>query len=1692
MEPARPRPGLTARVAAGLALFFAALFSPALLGGRVLAPPGDGVLYYYPMRAHVAEVLRRGDLPLWNPDIFSGFPLLADIEAGAFYPPNALFLVLPAPVAMNLVALSSYVLAALFAFLYARAIGAGVWGGLLSGLAFGASGFMLSHLGHASIVNAAAWFPLLMVFAERLRVRASGPAAAGAAATLAVQVFAGHPQVAAYSLLTAGLYVLFFAACGVVPAGRVRYVAVSAGALAGGLALAAAQIVPTAELTAESNRAWISYEAFSEPLLPLSHLLLFLFPYAFGGGSAGPYALAPAGLSVAEATGYVGLVTLVLALAAVPLARTSPHARFWLGLLALSLVMALGPQTPLHRLLFLLPGYNWFRAPARNLMQADLALAVLAGLAASHLPGVARALRRSAALVALAVAALGALILATDARSIGLVDAQAPLPAAPGALRPAPAMVWMAIVAAGAAAAALAVLARRDDGRARRLVLAVLAADLGVFAQLCYGPFLCPTAADLRRPSPLQGVLDAAGGPAAARFLSLTPEERPEDFALNEPNSSVLRGTASAGGNSSFVLGRYGAMLGWKDAPGGVDLAGAGRALDLVGVKRLIVADQHLFPRPRVSVHGIGLADGDLGIRLARRRGNAVEVELPGLRCSAIAVDATSVAGAAAPSAPLVRASVVAADGRRAFGVLHATRERVAWAVQEPSPLRDGAASPYRMAWDLGGELELVRVRLEVLARLDALRIDRLLLHDAGTGHTLALAAGGEGALARLLPVPHRVEVAVPSATGSALDIVSAISGPTTLAQGQAMARVSVHTAQGGVIERTLRAGVHTSEWAWERPDVRPHIRHRMAPVAETFAAEGGFHGHRYRGRLDLGGRRGVERIVIEHVGPDSSLYVDRVDLVDEAGRTRATLPLEAVELTPASTAPPGPRDLALAVPPIPCTALTLVTALHDSTAIHQGQAVGRVSVRTEGGPPVVAVLRAGQETSEWAFDRPDVRPRVRHARAPVAESFPVAGGSFEGHRYATRIALGGRRRVVEVKVETLAPVASLEVGRIVFEDGAARSWSVPAPELPAVLTPEETRPRVELETPPVPATDVVVASRLSRSLEVAQGQPVAVMRARTTDGEVIERTLRAGEDTSEWRAGRPDLKARLLHREAPGAFSAAAGMDPGTWYLGRLPLGGERRLGSLALEAVDPAAVLSVARIALHDAATGTSSPVSGMRTLLAERPAWRRLCSTAGSTIYENTAALPRAWLVRRVLPLPEADALAAVRGGPLPDGTAFEPRRVALVEEGPEVDHGPLDPEARVELVPAPPNGLGAVTRSRTPAFLVLAEAAYPGWRATVDGKATPLVRADHVLRGLPLAAGEHRVELEYRPRSFSLGLAVSAAALVALAVAGRGAPRRAWPPLAAVAVLPGVWLAVAAGRPPVSSAGGAETVPRPPSSAGLVHLAAIPDGSPALGPGWWPAEAWAMGDPGRWTAGEAVLRLERVGGESGLALDMTLDSPSDETTVHIEAGGRTVRTLRGPNGRRREVVDIGGLPGRTVEARIVTERPFASTVRPAGRNQGVFVHTAQLLETPMRSELDLFAAADSSPELASGWWGAEGWAGGPGGRWTSARALLRLERRRDEDGLVVDMSLDHPEGLTSGRIEVEGGPSQVLRAPNGRHTLPLAIGGAGGRTVTVRIVADRPFVPQAYDPSSGDGRALGMFVHSARLVPFSRCP
>jgi hypothetical protein len=77
---------------------------------------------------------------------------------------------------------------------------------------------------------------------------------------------------------------------------------------------------------------------------------------------------------------------------------------------------------------------------------------------------------------------------------------------------------------------------------------------------------------------------------------------------------------------------------------------------------------------------------------------------------------------------------------------------------------------------------------------------------------------------------------------------------------------------------------------------------------------------------------------------------------------------------------------------------------------------------------------------------------------------------------------------------------------------------------------------------------------------------------------------------------------------------------------------------------------------------------------------------------------------------------------------------------------------------------PNMVVVNARMNRPGFVVLSEVNYPGWEASIDGNPAPILTADHILRAVPVAAGEHQVELRFRPAPFRWGLWVSAVCLI----------------------------------------------------------------------------------------------------------------------------------------------------------------------------------------------------------------------------------------------------------------------------------------------------------------------------------------
>jgi hypothetical protein len=70
-----------------------------------------------------------------------------------------------------------------------------------------------------------------------------------------------------------------------------------------------------------------------------------------------------------------------------------------------------------------------------------------------------------------------------------------------------------------------------------------------------------------------------------------------------------------------------------------------------------------------------------------------------------------------------------------------------------------------------------------------------------------------------------------------------------------------------------------------------------------------------------------------------------------------------------------------------------------------------------------------------------------------------------------------------------------------------------------------------------------------------------------------------------------------------------------------------------------------------------------------------------------------------------------------------------------------------------------------------WLVVHEQSYPGWRASVNGRPVPLLRADHAFRAVAVPAGDSVTEMWYSPRSVKLGAWLSLLAVVAAFLAAR---------------------------------------------------------------------------------------------------------------------------------------------------------------------------------------------------------------------------------------------------------------------------------------------------------------------------------
>lgn len=330
----------------------------------------------FPLAAFYHEALSQGRLPLWNERLGLGFPLYAEGQIGAFYPPNWLLFQLNPLVALDMTRVVHLAFAGVGAGLLALRLRGSRPGAIVAALVAVLGCAITAKLEWHNLVAAYAWLPwILLPLVRRPRPSRAGLVTSGI--LFGVQALAGHPNT--WLLTGIALTVVLVASSrdGVLRGlGR----AVGVGLL--GAAVGAVQLVPTAVLTTLSVRSesLSAADLFAAAATPFD----LLFP-----GFSSAFVQIPEGFwnfysvwypdgvfAHLEAAAFLGLPVVALAAGGAFLRRSRPLLIAVVVLIAIPVVEAFQPEW-----LAAIPFLNGIRSPVRAYMIAAVLIGVIAGVA---------------------------------------------------------------------------------------------------------------------------------------------------------------------------------------------------------------------------------------------------------------------------------------------------------------------------------------------------------------------------------------------------------------------------------------------------------------------------------------------------------------------------------------------------------------------------------------------------------------------------------------------------------------------------------------------------------------------------------------------------------------------------------------------------------------------------------------------------------------------------------------------------------------------------------------------------------------------------------------------------------------------------------------------------------------------------------------------------------------------------------------------------------------------------------------------------------------------------------------------------------------------------------------------------------------------------------------------------------------
>lgn len=380
-------------VAILLVVLLAIFFHKSIFSNRVFFIQ-DIIYQFHPFRVFAAESIQSGELPLWNPYIYSGTPFIANLQSAVFYPFTILFYIFSFSFAIKSFVLIHLLLAGIFMYLLLEAFKLKRWSAIAGAVLFMFNGYIIARIQFLSILGSVIWLPLMFLIVRDYTgrpVEAShrkyfhiGLQAIVSSLVITFQFMAGHTQLLIYSMAFIFAYILANSVFKIdetvqeKPARlwtKISVVAVLA------LGMSMIQFMPAVEFIRNSIRsAGVEYGVATAWSLRPAELLNLIYPAIIIN-------LFPGTDNLWSKCFYTGIIPPVLFLTGFFSKKNNIKMMVYLGsIFVLVLLLALGNSSPLYRIMYdHFPLFKILRYPSSIMFLAVFVLSIGASFGLNNL-----------------------------------------------------------------------------------------------------------------------------------------------------------------------------------------------------------------------------------------------------------------------------------------------------------------------------------------------------------------------------------------------------------------------------------------------------------------------------------------------------------------------------------------------------------------------------------------------------------------------------------------------------------------------------------------------------------------------------------------------------------------------------------------------------------------------------------------------------------------------------------------------------------------------------------------------------------------------------------------------------------------------------------------------------------------------------------------------------------------------------------------------------------------------------------------------------------------------------------------------------------------------------------------------------------------------------------------------------------